>query len=162
MVKLLLCVLIVVGCGYVGWGFGFHYTRREKFFSELIRFCEFAKSEILFLQLKKQVLFEKFSTSQKDLALILSEAQKEFSECQENERSAKTADFLKPEERLEIENFLRTIGKRDVENECTSIDNFKETVEVWHKRAVEEKAKYAGSGTKLGIAFGLAVSIIIY
>lgn len=158
MLKILLCVLIVLGCGYMGFSVSRYYIKREKFFSDFIDFLNHAKTQISFFQSRLAEVFTSFSCSG-DMAKILAIMAARVKG--EEDQEPKKPIYLNDNEWTWICGFLYAIGKCDLEREVDSIINIQEKANAAKINCQKDVLKKGSAATKLGVLLGLSIAILV-
>lgn len=157
MLKFVICVLIVVGCGYVGFVISLYYKKRERFFSDLVDFLQHAKTEIVFFQNRLTHIFLSFECGS-ELGKIL---KNRAGQIDGKETCVKKPVFLSDNEWQWIWGFLENIGRCDAQTEAEGIEQMIEKV-VQTKTHSQVETKTKGTmAAKLGVVIGLAIAIIV-
>ena len=159
MIKLILCIGIIAGSSYIGFGIASYYDKRKKFFSDYLNFLNHAKTQISFFQNRLSHIFTSFSANSSDLEKLL----KAFaSRLEKGTECPKKPTYIKQAEWQTISQFLTNMGKADVENECANIEAMINTTKQIYQSALEEcKTKYNLS-IKMGVAIVFVITIIIF
>ena len=153
MVVFLLCVGIVLGTSYVGYSFALYYKKRKLFFSDFIDFLNHSKTQISFLQSRRSNIFSSFGSGDSDFEKITKNLAAD--------KDVKKPAYLKQDEWFYVEHYMKNLGKSDVESECQNIEaNLQKAKALLSKCDKECEQKYALC-IKLGVAVGIAISIII-
>ncbi|MDD2227408.1 MAG: stage III sporulation protein AB [Clostridia bacterium] len=160
--KYLILILIVVICGYIGFGLSSYYSNRLKFFKNLELLFEKLCLEINYSQHKLVSIMQDFSTKNKDVMKLISN----YVVClNDNEKLTVEALFreikiLNSEEKNILNLFFMSLGKLDVSNQIKQLENQKEQIKRYYQKADEEAKKYVPLYMKLGIIFGLLLALI--
>ena len=165
MVKIILIVVVILGFTYIGFGIASYYKKRNKFFREFVLLVDKLRAEIQFSQkglgliLKDQVASKEDSLgrvvgnfveyiSNKDIVL-------------DSKHLFKGLCFLKTQEKGEILNFFKSLGRHDSENEVALLDNFKEYLLVNSSTCSIEETKYGKMAIKISFLLGLMIAILL-
>ncbi|MDD3232039.1 MAG: stage III sporulation protein AB [Clostridia bacterium] len=160
--KYLILILIVIICGYIGFGLSSYYSNRLKFFKNLELLFEKLCLEINYSQHKLVSIMQDFSTKNKDVMKLISN----YVVClNDNEKLTVEALFreikiLNSEEKNILNLFFMSLGKLDVSNQIKQLENQKEQIKRYYQKADEEAKKYVPLYMKLGIIFGLLLALI--
>ena len=162
--KWVIMIILFVGCVLVGYVLSLKYKRRVDFFSSLIFLAQKLDVEINFSRERLKKLIEAFDEkSKKNLMGIDTRFLKYLEDGGEltSDRLFDKKSILKNEEKELITLFFRSLGRSDVENQSKEIKNYISRFEKLLSESSAEYKKYGKLGTKLGIAGGLAVVILM-
>lgn len=163
--KWVLLIFIVVCFSYIGYGFSKYYSRRNKFFEDLILFSERLCIDIAFSKDKMLSIVNacKLEVS-KDLERVLLVYEKylvgEIEDFTE-EMYFETSNLLNEDEQSSIKLFFKNLGRLDSKNQTKEIENFKTKFELLRKNSDIENRKFGGLFIKLGFILGLTLAILL-
>lgn len=154
----LLIVLIVGACAFVGWQVKNFYRARQKFFEDQVLFCDILLSETNFNKTPLRHIIKKNEAQfHKDFLKSLTAFQNALNNGDDYlEKSL----LLKTFEKEEYNRFLSSLGKTDLENHNNLINNFKKSILMKIEREVNAEQKKANAFFKISICIGLAIAII--
>ena len=157
MLKIFLCILIVCGCGYLGFSISLYYKKREKFFNDFVDFLNYSKTQISFFQNRLIDIFFNFDCSGELKRIINLKAKQIDSGVVE---IIKKPSFISDNEWQWIIGFLDNLGKCDVDTEIDNIMSVLEKASQYKHLSKLDFEKKGIANAKLGFAFGLALAII--
>ncbi|MDD4815811.1 MAG: hypothetical protein PHQ62_01555 [Clostridia bacterium] len=161
--KYVILVIVVILCGYIGYGLSSYYTNRTKFFKNLELLFEKLNLEINFSQSKLIQIMQNFSTQNKEVKKLISN----FVNCLEYDLEIKTdvlfkdIKILNNEEKNVINIFFLSLGKFDVINQTKQLQGQKEQLNLLYKTAEQEAKKFAPLYLKMGIIAGLLLALLL-
>lgn len=152
------CVLIVISSGLVGYYLGEKFRKRKNFYNELVKFLDFIEPQISFFHTKLSDLFNEFDSKNKTFKQFLVETQAYLNNKSNN---LTCLDFLTNTEREDVLRLVNVIANLDLENTSKSILSFKTLFkEKATTESLEAKTKI-GLYQKLSLFLGLAIAIIL-
>lgn len=163
--KYVFIVLIFCICTGIGIFFSQKYLKRKRFFSSLISLADKLSIQINFSRERLRVLIEGFDENMKKHLLGIDENFLLFLDKQtelSSEAIFKKADCLKNEEKEVVLQFLKTLGRSDVENQTKEIQGFMARFQEYKKKSDEEQKKYGSLAVKLGVIAGLFCAVILF
>ena len=151
---------------YFGYAYSRRYVLRERYFINLLQFCERLNSDITFSHIPLSEILQKSAGSFDGL---LSEQLNSVTRLLSDNRSTDDAALREyvPQGHLtegeydSVIRFLGILGKSDAENQAASVQSYAVAFKVFYKDAAEGKKKYASLFIKLGILAGAAIAIFI-
>lgn len=162
--KVILILIIISSCSYVGFGMNKNQKRKMTFYQDLLLFCSGLKSDISFFNLKLQKIFQKAQMGyDKEFGSLCESAIKSINNgsseliCKED---ILKISFLDENERQTLLNFFSILGKSDHINQSRQMEIYEKLFFDFFEKAKEE---YKSKGTlcvKLGIYAGLFVAIL--
>lgn len=163
--KFILVGVVLVGMGYIGFGFARFYRRRKRFFADLILFCEKLCVDISFSkETLKTIVSSNLTNFSKDFKNVL-ERYLDFLSLKSSEVTPnllfKGSTLLSKEEQENIALFFKSLGRLDVSCQVTDINNFKNKFLNFQSNADEENKKFGSLSLKLMLLFGALVVIIL-
>ncbi len=165
MIKLVAIVVVVVGFVLVGFGVASWYKRRNRFFDDLLYFCDLLTGEISFLQRKLlQIVNLHKDSFAVDFFTVISCYERYVraqSKKEELKKELLAISFLSEEEVCSIYDFLLSLGNFDVENEVLNIKNYKNCFVRYCTKANKEAQKYAPLCIKVGFIIGCTIAIVL-
>lgn len=165
--KILLLAAVFVCPVMIGVGISAYFSKRSKFYLDLIKFCEIMLSEITFLHTKLGDLvkanIDRFSST---LKTVLKEFEEYLNHSKTIDDFIKTCEtqlvFLRPDERAVIVDFFRHLGEMDEEGESGNIKNYISEFKRIAENCEKDKSRFGGLFVKLGIAAGVVLVIILF
>lgn len=163
--KFILIGVVLVGMGYIGFGFARFYRRRKRFFADLILFCEKLCVDISFSkETLKTIVSSNLTNFSKDFKNVL-ERYLDFLSLKSSEVTPnllfKGSTLLSKEEQENIALFFKSLGRLDVSCQVVDINNFKNKFLNFQSNADEENKKFGSLSLKLMLLFGALVVIIL-
>ena len=159
---LLILIIIVFGCSYIGYGICNYYKSRYVFFKDFVIFLEICEVQIVFYHNKINTIFANFlenNQCSKEFSNFLRKIQMQF---KEHNKIKVDGVLLNVDEQKMIVNFFNNLGKTNSQNQKEIIE-FNKT--QFKSKAVECEnivKKNAPLATKLGFLLGLAIAICLY
>ncbi|MGI5841706.1 MAG: stage III sporulation protein AB [Christensenellales bacterium] len=160
--KLVMILVLVVACTYVGRGFSNHYVLRHSFFNELLMFFNKLNLDINFSREKLKPIIASYTSQSKELSIIL----KNFLEAIEEKKVDENKLFsgtrlLTQDEKNTLLAFFSSLGRFDLLGQTNQINNFVKQFETTIKQTSADKEKYGTLFTKLGLIIGVVISLIL-
>lgn len=159
----ILCVFIIGGVTYIGFGLGSHYRNRYRFYQELNNFLVYIKTNISFSQKRLSDIIDNYvQKGRTPIESILGEYL-EYLEHLTTVPSYQMSDngYIKANEKEEIETFFNQLGRMNVESEIINIDNFAKRIEVVCDEAKKFYTKYNYVFIQVGFVIGCLIVLII-
>ena len=165
MLKILSVIGIVAICSYMGFALSKYYINRKKFFVELNLFLNSMNLDISFNQEKLEILLEKNiqSINLKELKTLINNYLSCLKQKQsvEGEKLFDGITLLKKGEKEYLLNFFKGLGRFDCENQAKEFEKYFKVIESSIEETSKEAYKYSSLYIKLGIIFGLFLSLIL-
>jgi len=152
MIKLILIIFIIVCSVLIGIGIKNHLQNRLDIFRDFKDLIKNISGEITFLKtdkytmLKNQHLKNKHSNQFLNDYLVLGKGE---------------LSILKSHENKELNNFLNSIGKKDVDGEIYNLNYYENLIEKNYTLAETNYNKYGVFSIKMSILFGVLLAIIL-
>lgn len=164
--QLVLSLILLTSCSYLGYSLGKFYHIREQFLVDLISFCNALKSEISF---SKNGLVETIKNRQSSYRFAFNKVLKGYVKCLEEGAYINInllnhyidTVYLNEDELQELFRLFDGLGKSDVFHQVELLDQFILVFSHYLKVAQEEKKKYAGLFSKLGFLTGIFLVVIL-
>lgn len=164
--QLVVSLVLLASCTYLGYSFGQFYLLREQFLLDLITFCQLLKSEIGF---SKNSLIEVIKQKSTGYHNAFKQLLKSYVKCLEDEpyieleilKKHMHSIYLEEEEERQLLQFFNALGKSDVTHQIKLIDEFLIFFYNFLKNAETQKKKYAGMFSKLGFLTGVFLVILL-
>lgn len=151
--KFVLIVVIVVAFCVIGVLVYSNYLTKKNIYKCMVGFCDYSLLEIKFNKTNFKSIIEKYLDSS---CLEV----KNFLNSYLN-NSIYNSKVLKNEENITIQNFLSSIGKKDVDGEVFNLNKYKEIFKNKLELAKEDEKKRGVASLKISIILGLLVAIIL-
>jgi len=162
--KILLCVVILCGSSYIGFGLTKGYRRRVRLYDDLLLFCGNVKSQISYFQLKLYDVIEKSKQNGgKDFLYICNTAQ---TSLKHNDfpiiknKDLHQLFFLAENEAAVICEFFSVLGSSDCKNQTEQISGFEKIFDGLSASAKADSKTKGNLYGKLGVFLGLFVAIL--
>ena len=160
--KLVLCVVLILGFAYIGFCVSKTYILRKKFFFALNNFLNDVKVDVNFSLKKLEKILGDSNLGSADLTLMLKNYKNSLGNINlPKEALFKDVAILNDEEKESIYVFFKSFGKTDVFSQIAIIDALIETNKNYLRKASEESKKYSTLYTKLGVMMGAFVALLI-
>lgn len=162
MIKFIILGILVILCGYIGFGVARFYTNRSKFFKSLELLFDKLKSEISFSQNKLIEIVSTYPCPSVDGKKLI----QNFVDCLNFDKPITKENLftgikiLNDEEKAFLEIFFKSLGKFDALNQTSQLENQKAELFNFYKKADEEAKKYAPLYSKLGVIVGLVIALL--
>lgn len=159
----ILCVVIIGGVTYIGFGLGGYYRNRYRFYQELKNFLVYAKTNISFSQKRLSDIIENYiEKGRTPIESIL----KEYLEYLSNLTTVTNYQmsdngYIKTNEKEDIETFFNQLGRMNVESEVLNIDNFAKRMDIVCDEAKKFYTKYNYVFIQVGFVIGCLIVLII-
>ncbi len=150
--KLITGVVFILLFSKIGKNKSNKYKKTYLFWSSVVTFISDFKSDLLY---KKSNLsdFSNKEYSSVELTNILNNLIK-------NE-DLEYPDFLELEDKIDLNNFFKSLGKSDASSQIDVMNSYKEKFSIKMIEKNNEYKKYFTLSTKLGFAIGLAFMIMV-
>ncbi|MBQ7467003.1 MAG: stage III sporulation protein AB [Clostridia bacterium] len=155
------CITIMAASYFAGKEIAKIYVKRDRFFKNLSEFCDFLKSNISFFQTKISEIFDGYI---KDYSSEFDNIYKQFQNLIMDENGKSVAEdikFLKAEDKVTLNNFLKGLGKSDQKNQMMLIDNFKNYALKRSEECASARRSQEGLIFKVSLAVGAVICILI-
>ena len=153
MIKILCLVFLFGGVSYIGISLSNNYIKRERFFNELISFCNVLSNNIKFNKNKLKIVIgdnkDHYKTELKNFL-------EDYLNNKKNQISILT-EF----ENQKLLEFFNSIGKMDTCGELNNIENYKIVFNEFYDSCKSKNKKYGNLYSKLGIIFALILVIVL-
>lgn len=162
MLKYIILFVVVVLCGYIGYGFSNYYTSRKNFFKSLELLFDKLKTEISFSQSKLIEILNGFSAHSKDAKKFVCNYVNclNFDKTLNLENIFDGIKILNEDEKNIILTFTKTLGKFDAPRQADQLAAQKNELSSLYKKAEEDAKKYGSLYIKLGVILGLVIALI--
>ncbi len=162
--KIVLCIVLIVLFGIVGFGISKVYLKRKRFFYDFSAFLISLKSEIGFSQTKLEPLINNLTknTTSAEFHTLLNSYKLLFKNIDFSKMELfRNISILTEQEMDSIYKFFKELGRHDVYNQMEIIGKFENSFINFYKSASEDAKKYSSLYTKLGIVLGMMFVLII-
>ena len=153
LMKIFLIILIIFAFALIGFIFYLNYNSKKKLYKSLIGFCNYSLLEIRFNKSNFLKIIEKYM---KSCCLEAKNFLKSYID-----KNSYTSKILQKEENYEIQNFILSLGKKDIDGEVSNLKNFKSLFEIKLKKAEDDEKKKGVPSLKVFIILGLIIAIIL-
>lgn len=160
--RLIFCIGIIALFGYVGYSISSYYINKKKFYYCILNFVNNLKIQINFLEESLEKILNNEKVCNKDFMRLIENYKKMLykQSCLKDDLFIGISILSEQEEDV-IYNFFKTLGRLDMENQITIIDNFIGAIDNYYVISKNDCNKYSGLYTKLGIIIGAFLSLII-
>ncbi len=154
MIKFVCLLVIFIGVSYIGISLSINYSKRERFFNELISFCNVLFNNIKFNKSKlKVVIKENLDNYKTEL--------KDYLQNYLENKEVKVS-LLTEYENCKVNEFFVSIGKLDSFGELNNIENYKIIFNEFYNDCKFNNKKYGNLYSKLGVIFALILVILFF
>lgn len=163
MLKFFIGIIIIAFCSFCGWLLSKKYRLRKLFFHEFKEFNERFLSEISYYRRPLQEFIVAY-TYQGEFQQLLSHCFFSKQERTNEEGIYKEiayVDFLKNEEKHELQDYFLMLGKGDSSSQKSYFTSYKEKLSSWVESANLDAKRYGDLYIKLGFLSGLFVLLLI-
>lgn len=164
--QLVLAVILISGCSYLGYGLGNYYHIRKAFIGEVITFLNLLKVEISFLKSSVSSIIKthlkEFKTPFKQVLKNYLKLVEEIEQIEllELEKSLKSI-YLEEIEQQKLNGFFNSLGRTDTITQTKNIETFLVFFHNYLLLAEKQRHKYAGMFSKLGFLTGIFLVILL-
>jgi|AntRauTorcE11897_2_1112592.scaffolds.fasta_scaffold00001_111 stage III sporulation protein AB len=164
--QLILSVIVLIGCSYLGYGLGNHYVKRHRFIADLIAFANHLKVEIAFSKESlKSIINSHINEFSSDFKSVLKTYLKllksnDYITIQDLDENINTI-YVEGSEKVQMLQFFNNLGKSDCHHQVETIEKFLVYFNSFLKEANVQKHKYTGMLKKLGFLTGVFIVIVI-
>jgi len=159
--QLVLSLVIVISCTYIGVGIGKYYKERYKFFLDMYNFSSYLQTNLSFRQDALNEVVDNFIKENK----IQNQSKKFLNDFQKNLKQNQnfdaTRDNIDEDEKFMLNNLFNSLGKTDSDTQNETIEHFKQQLNNKVNEAKKEMTKFVGMSGKLGLIFGLIIVICL-
>lgn len=157
-----LCICIISGSALIGKMISRIYVKRQIFYSEMDKFCNYLKANISFFHLKISEIFSAYlNTYQSENKDVF----EDFKECITKNYNDKilfrNLVFLKKDEKDMIKRFVLNIGNNCEKNQLEMLDYYCKYFEEKHNDCVKVRKDYEGLIYKISLSIGATICILI-
>ena len=152
MIKTISLLIVFLGSSYIGVEISNSYSKKEKFFREIIMFCDMLINNIGFNKNKIGVVIEN----------NLDNYSGDLKDCLSSYIAEKSIDveFLNKYQNQKINDFFNGLGGFDVGSEINYINSYKLIFEDFYEKGKDENKRYGTLYSKIGIIVGLILVIL--
>ncbi len=150
--KLLIGVVGVILCTFIGKILSEKYLKRKNFYSEFYNFNQKMKSEISFKQSTIKNIIDKLDNE--TFRCYLDEAV-----LMHNENLY--VSFLSDEENDFLKEYVKNIGVFDKDSQLLYLNSVDSQIQILYKNSFDDEKKYRKLYVKLGFLFGLIFLVIV-
>ena len=160
VIKIVCLIVLFLLIIYVGYGILKYYRKRQQFYEDLIDFINCLNTEIAFLKTDLISLIgnncHKYHNDMNDLLIRYLDNLKN----NDTNFDAKM-QVLSREENMEVNNFLNSLGKTNLEEQKTCIAHYKCRFSEKKQKSDQEKEKNGVTYFKLCIVVAIGVCIVL-
>lgn len=151
--KLFFIILIVLSTSFIGLLIYLNYNSKRKTYSYLVDFCDTCLLEIKFNKNNfKKIIEKNLSSYNLEMKKILN--------CY-LDKECYTSKIFKKSDTVFIQNFIDSLGKKDIDGEIQNLNKFKELFDQNLKKSKEDEQKKGVLSFKLLIVVGLLLGIML-
>lgn len=150
--KILIGILCVIICTFIGKILSEKYQKRKEFFSELNNLNQKLKSEISFKQSSLKDIVDSLSNATLKSYLI---------EYVFNKNESINVVFLSNDENDFLKDYSKNLGVFDKNSQLSFLSSVDSQIYTYYKSGREEERKYRKLYIKLGFLFGLIILVVI-
>ena len=151
--KFTLILILVLAFSLIGILIYLNYNSKKNVYKCLVDFCDCSLLEIKFNKTNFKKIINKYIKSCNfEMKNILNSYL---------ERKPYNSKILNSEENEVVQNFLCSIGKKDVDGEVDNISKYKEIFKLSYEKAKEDEKKHGVISLKISIVIGLLLAIIL-
>ena len=156
---IIFALLIIVGASaFIGWQIKAYYMARNKFFNDIVFFCEMILNETNFNKTPiKHILKKNEKAFHKEFLKSLEAFSKSLDEGREY--SDKTLILTDTEKEL-FENFLNGLGKTNLENHNNLVSAYRQSVMNKIEKEMDCEKKKGSAFFKISICIGICIAIL--
>ncbi len=151
--KLFLIILIILSSSLLGFLIYLNYSSKRKTYGYLVNFCDTCLLEIKFNKNNfKKIIEKNLDSYNQEMKKILS------SYLDKEEYDSK---LFKKNEVVSIQNFINSLGKKDLDGEVQNLNKYRELFEQNFKKSKEDEQKKGVVSLKLFIVVGMLLGIML-
>lgn len=151
--KLFLIILIILSSSLLGFLIYLNYSSKRKTYGYLVNFCDTCLLEIKFNKNNfKKIIEKNLDSYNQEMKKILS------SYLDKEEYNSK---LFKKNEVVSIQNFINSLGKKDLDGEVQNLNKYRELFEQNFKKSKEDEQKKGVVSLKLFIVVGMLLGIML-
>ena len=151
--KIILILIVVLGFAIIGLLIYLNYNSKKNIYKNLIEFCDYSLLEIKFNKSNFKKIIENYLNN-------CNLEVKNFLSSYLN-RSKYSSKVIKNEDNAIIQNFLASIGRKDVDGEVYNLNKYKAIFISAFEKAREDEKKMGVASLKVSIVLGLLIAIIL-
>lgn len=166
MIKIALLISLFAMCSYLGFSVGNTYLEKQKFYEDLLNFCQLLKNEISFLKtdiisiLSKTTYKSKLNSILFDVSNLLKSTEN-FSSTDLNNIFDKYL-FLDEQDKKLLCEIFSCLGKLSYEEQIGRIEYNIASIDQCLKQHSQKNSKIVPMCKKMGIIVGLLVCIVLF
>lgn len=166
MIKIALLISLFAMCSYLGFSVGNTYLEKQKFYEDLLNFCQLLKNEISFLKtdiisiLSKTTYKSKLNSILFDVSNLLKSTEN-FSSNDLNNIFDKYL-FLDEQDKKLLCEIFSCLGKLSYEEQIGRIEYNIANIDQCLKQHSQKNSKIVPMCKKMGIIVGLLVCIVLF
>lgn len=166
MIKIALLISLFSMCSYLGFCVGNTYLEKQRFYEDLLNFCQLLKNEISFLKtdiisiIRKTTYTSKLNDILVDVSNVLKSTEN-FSSTDLNDAFDKYS-FLSEQDKKMLCDIFSNLGKLSYEEQIGRIEYNIESIDQCLKQIVQKNSKIVPMCKKMGVIVGLLVCIVLF
>jgi len=166
MIKIALLISLFAMCSYLGFSVGNTYLEKQRFYEDLLNFCQLLKNEISFLKtdiisiISKTTYTSKLNNILFDVSNVLISTEN-FSSTDLNDDFDKYS-FLSEQDKKMLCDIFSNLGKLSYEEQIGRIEYNIESIDQCLKQIDQKNSKIVPMCKKMGVIVGLLVCIVLF
>ena len=166
MIKIALLISLFAMCSYLGFSVGNTYLEKQRFYEDLLNFCQLLKNEISFLKtdiisiIRKTTYTSKLNNILLDVSSVLKSTEN-FSSTDLNDDFDKYS-FLSEQDKKMLCDIFSNLGKLSYEEQIGRIEYNIESIDQCLKQIDQKNSKIVPMCKKMGVIVGLLVCIVLF
>lgn len=146
--KAMISILIIILSSLLGKNKGYRYKKREELLLELEKLLKRIQIEMSYTENKIDYIIEK-SVEDLDKEIV------------HNIYNVDEIEYLKEKDKKIIKEYIRNMGKKDIESELALLEQTKQEISIQIEDAIKEKSSNMKLYEKLGALIGIGIVIAI-
>ena len=146
MHRIFVGILGVILCTFIGYSYSLRFTKRCKFYDDLLNFINLLKTEVSFSKNTINEIYKNLD-NMSDLYAFLIKGEK--------------VRYLTIDEENMLHEFQSLVGSSDSSSQLKMLDYYEEKIRKKLKLEENNKIKFSSSGIKIGFMVGLIVFVMV-
>lgn len=146
MYRILVGILGVILCTFIGYSYSLRFTKRCKLYDDLLNFINLLKTEVSFSKNTINEIYKNLD-NMSDLYAFLTKGEK--------------VRYLTIDEENMLHEFQSLVGSSDSSSQLKMLDYYEEKIRKKLKLEENNKIKFSSSGIKIGFMVGLIVFVMV-
>lgn len=166
MIKILLLVGLFSACSLLGFQISNVFSKKNKFYLDLLNFCRNLKNEISFFKTDIISVYSKW-TGTSDLKKILTVAKESLENGKQiNEQDfyqkIQTLEFLNDNDKILISKMFSEIGNVGYYEQLDRVDYYINSLMTIYDDYKNKSVKMQSLSKKMGILIGMLICIVVF